>query len=245
MTCKNRWLALFIVQMRGGMWNHRERETQRERGEERRTEVRIETSFHLASLMAAMIVSTTKDGWQTTATERLRGRVGDITFSHTGVVFQRTKTTRLVRHPNLRAGNSNKITAWNSKKGLIWSLGDSPSRVKLHWQQHWNRMHIKPSVAPQSCLSCLSIQQTCNTQLFFRGKHAVYFSFLQKAGDNNKISRWAKRIEVTSFYLTMFDSWITVTGTIIRVTNKYKTLCMFNLFSLSLQSVPCCLSNLL
>lgn len=43
------------------MRNHRERERQKQRGEERWTEVRIETSFHLATLMAAMMVSTTKD----------------------------------------------------------------------------------------------------------------------------------------------------------------------------------------
>lgn len=58
------------------MWNHRKRERQRERGEERWTEVRIETSFHLASLMAAMIVSTTKR-LMANDSNRKREREGD------------------------------------------------------------------------------------------------------------------------------------------------------------------------
>lgn len=52
----------------------------RERGRERWTEVRIETSFHLASLMATTIVSTTKDRQPMTAAER-EGGVGGVLLS--------------------------------------------------------------------------------------------------------------------------------------------------------------------
>lgn len=88
------------------MWNHRKRVRQRERGEERWTEVRIETSFHLASLMAAMIVSTTKrlmvnDSNRKSKRERETGRerrergeryyFHSDAFSHTGVMFCRPR----------------------------------------------------------------------------------------------------------------------------------------------------------
>lgn len=93
-----------------------------ERGEERWTEVRIETSFHLASLMAAMIVCTTKDN----DSNRTRGGDGggglgryyfhSDAFSYAGVVFGRPRHQDC-HHRQLHKQNHSKNKF--NRRGLI------------------------------------------------------------------------------------------------------------------------------
>lgn len=131
------------------MWNHRGRKRQRQSGEERRTEVRRETSFHLATLMAAMIVSTTKDWWPTTARERDTERGGgggsregsggghfhSAAFSRTGVMFGRDQDNKTVCHREPQTHHSRSKNRSVRLEGMIWALWFFSEKVKPDWQK--------------------------------------------------------------------------------------------------------------
>lgn len=141
--CKNRWLTMFIVQMRGGMWNHRQRRRKKggwgkmDRGEDRDL---LSSGFfdgtHDRPYNKRIMAN---DSRRKRSRESERGR-SDFhwgAFSHTGVMFARPRKQGLsVIWIPRQTTTPTKITAWNLKEKFDLCLA-SPPQLNLTNSNIW------------------------------------------------------------------------------------------------------------